>query len=148
MKKLTFVLLALSMAVTACDSNTDSQLNEEAEASSNINPIDNTAVAPGAGATSADEAQLISPEDLSSEAQEVTFQTIFDYNQCMVKCQLSAAQEPEDARRSVSDILTTCETHMDDLSMHLLDHNVDELLVMDMIKNVRSRATRNLLSNL
>jgi len=120
MNKLTFILLASLLIVVACDRD---MANEEET--------------------------IIKPEDISSAAQEAMFQMVFDYNQCMVECRLLAQQEPEEeARRSANNMMDTCEVHIDELKVHLLAHKVDESLVMEMTKQIRSRAARKLLRNL
>lgn len=139
MKKLTFVLLALSMAVTACDRDAE-------EVSSNIESIENTAIEVAAETTSDSEEALISPADMSEDAQNVMYQIIFDYNQCMMSNRLKFTQQGQSAQQTGNEIMASCETHMDSLQTHLLANDVNESLVIGMTKKMRSRAARQLMT--
>ena len=133
MKKLTFVLLAILMGVAACDSDTANQATEES-----------TAVE--ATVSSEAEESLITPGDLPEEAQNVMYQTIFDYNQCMMASRLTSTQNGQAVQQAADAIMASCETHMDDLEAHLLANNVNEALVMGMTKSMRGRAARKLMT--
>lgn len=139
MKKLTFMLLAILMGVVACDNDTANQANDESVTS--VESVDATAEA-----SSVDEESLITPGDLPEEAQKVMYQTIFDYNQCMMASRLKANQNGQSVQQAANEIMSSCETHMDELKTHLLANNVNEALVMGMTKSMRGRAARKLMT--
>ncbi|MFW5427487.1 MAG: hypothetical protein ACKE8G_04815 [Methylophagaceae bacterium] len=139
MKKLTCVLLALLIGAVACDRDASSQATDEA--TPNVEAVVNTAET----ASTADES-LITPADISEEAQNVMYQTIFDYNQCMMASRLTSTQDGQSVQQAANDIMSSCETHMDDLAAHLLSYNVNESLVIGMGKKMRSRAARKLMT--
>ncbi|MBL1320895.1 MAG: hypothetical protein COA63_007515 [Methylophaga sp.] len=93
-----------------------------------------------------DEESLITPGDLPEEAQKVMYQTIFDYNQCMMASRLKANQNGQSVQQAANEIMSSCETHMDELKTHLLANNVNEALVMGMTKSMRGRAARKLMT--
>jgi hypothetical protein len=135
MKKLTFMLLAILMGVAACDSDTANQAMEPTA----VEVIETEA-------SSEAEESLITPGDLPEEAQKVMYQTIFDYNQCMMASRLASTQNGQAVQQAANDIMASCETHMDDLEAHLLANNVNEALVMGMTKSMRGRAARKLMT--
>jgi len=139
MKKLTFILLALSIGVAACDRDTAGQTSDED--TSSVESVENTAVE-----EVVTEQSLITPADISEEAQNVMYQTIFEYNQCMMLSSLNASQQIQQVQQTADDIMSSCETHMDSLEAHLLAHNVNESLVIGMTKKMRSRAARKLMT--
>jgi len=145
MKKLTFVLLALLVGVVACNQDTASQNSDEnmptveavETASVEIETLTETA--------STTEESMITPADLSEEAQNTMYQIIFDYNKCMLASRLTATQNGQSVQQAANDIMSSCESHMDELARFLLSHNVNQPLVAGMTKKMRSRAARKLM---
>jgi uncharacterized protein YcfL len=144
MKKLTFVLLTLLIGVVACDSDTANKAIEEA--ATNIESVENNATEVVAETTSAGDESLITPADISEEAQKQMYQFIFDYNQCMMATRLTTTQQSQQVQQTANDIMTSCESHMEALEAHLLANNVNESLVIGMTKKMRSRAARKLMT--
>ena len=139
MKKLTWVLLVLLLAVVACDSNTENKLAEDIQ--SKVETVENVAET-----MTDDEESLLTPADMSEEEQTKMYQTIFDYNQCMMTKRLKFTQQGQSAQQTANDIMSSCQTHMDSLETHLLANNVNKSLVIGMTKKMRSRAARKLMT--
>lgn len=137
MKKLIFVVSLLLVGVVACD-----RANEEQVTSSEV-ATENTVVMVEDAAS---EDNLITPADISEEAQAAMYQTIFDYNQCMQASRLTSTQQGQSVQQAANDMMSSCETHMDSLEAHLLANNVNASLVIGMTKKMRSRAARKLMT--
>lgn len=143
MKKLTFIILAIMIGTVACDGDSD-QLNQDAT------PVETTAVETTTTETDAtvadNEVSLITPGDLSEEAQNTMYKTIYEYNQCMMIGRLKANQDGQSVQQAANEIMTSCEGNMDTLKAHLLTNNVNKSLVEGMTKKMRSRAARKLMT--
>ncbi len=146
MKKLTLVLIVLLMGVAACDRDAVNQAGEEV--TPGIEPIESTALeaATEEEVISEVDESLITPDDLSEEAQDMMYRMLFDYNKCMLTTRLEAAQQRQQIRESANAILALCEPYMESLKAHLLAHNVNKPLVIGLTKKSRSKAARQLMT--
>lgn len=131
MKKLVFAGSLLFVGVVACDRDSSQEVTKSDVA------IESATIAVE---------NLITPADISEEAQATMYQTIFDYNQCMQTSRLVSIQQGNSAQQAANDIMSSCETHMDSLEAHLLANNVNQSLVIGMTKKMRSRAARKLMT--
>ncbi|HSG92120.1 MAG TPA: hypothetical protein VK999_00310 [Methylotenera sp.] len=86
------------------------------------------------------------PADMPEEAQIAMSGHLTDYNKCMMQSRLSTSKNGKDAQQHADDIMTGCETHLDDLGALLAEHEVDAALTEGMKKTMRSRAARQLMA--
>lgn len=135
MKKLTFVLLAFLIGAVACDSDSANKADSGS--------VENTATEE---TTSAVDESLITPADISEEAQAEMYNFIMEYNQCMMKGRLEATTHPQQVQQAANDILMKCDEVLEQLKTHLLANNVNEALVIGMTNKMRSRGARNLMT--
>ena len=138
MNKLTFVLLALLIGVVACDSDSANKADSES--------VENTATEVATETTSAVDESLITPADISEEAQAEMYNFIMEYNQCMMKGRLESTTHPQQVQQAANDILMKCDEVLEQLKTHLLANNVNEALVIGMTNKMRSRGARNLMT--
>ncbi|PHS68995.1 MAG: hypothetical protein COB23_07715 [Methylophaga sp.] len=96
--------------------------------------------------TSAPADSMITPVDMSEEAQTEMYNTINDYNQCMMKNRLEYHQQGIKVANVADKTLAACEPHLDSLAEVLLRNNVNEGLSKKMVHTMRSRAARRLMS--
>lgn len=89
---------------------------------------------------------VVSPADMSPEAQHKMFEMVTDYNKCMMQNRLQMNQSGKDAQSSAQDILQSCENHLDELKVYLTDNHINHALAEGMAKKLRSRAARQLMN--
>ncbi|NOQ82022.1 MAG: hypothetical protein GQ548_05815 [Methylophaga sp.] len=89
---------------------------------------------------------MITPADLSEEAQTEMYTAIGEYNKCMMTNRLEYHQQGNNAEEVANKTLTACETHLDTLAATLLANNVNEGLRKGMVMTMRKRAARKLMS--
>ncbi|MCX4188268.1 hypothetical protein [Methylophaga sp. OBS4] len=92
------------------------------------------------------ESDLVTPADMSAEAQNQMYNLITEYNGCMMQSRLQTSQDGKQAQQAAQNILQSCESHLDDLKVHLTDNQVETSLVEGMAKTLRSRAARQLMT--
>ncbi len=139
MKKLIVILMALLVAVVACDSDTANQATEQSASKTEV-------VVQEVDAVADNEESLLTPADLSDEESEKMYQIIFDYNKCMMIGRLDANQAGQSVQQAADAIMASCENHMESLKDHLLANKVNKSLVIGMTKKMRSRAARKLMT--
>lgn len=86
------------------------------------------------------------PGDMPTEAQQAMSGHITGYNKCMMESRLSASKNGQDAQQNADEIMSSCETHLDQLSDLLAENEVDAGLAEGMKKTMRSRAARQLMA--
>lgn len=89
---------------------------------------------------------MITPADMSEEAQTEMYTTIGEYNKCMMTNRLEYHQQGNNAEEVANKTLTACEAHLDTLAATLLANNVNEDLRKGMVMTMRKRAARKLMS--
>jgi len=72
---------------------------------------------------------------------------IMEYNKCMMQNRLEYHQQGVRAESVADKTLTACEPHLDDLKLVLETNNVNQDLREGMVKTMRQRAARKLMSN-
>ncbi|MBE0439283.1 MAG: hypothetical protein IBX57_05815 [Gammaproteobacteria bacterium] len=92
------------------------------------------------------EENLITPADMSDDAQHKMFEISMDYNKCMMQLRLDASAQQRQVQEAANEILTKCETHLDQLNELLTANNVNHDLVVSMTKKLRSRGARELMT--
>jgi len=92
------------------------------------------------------EETLVTPADMSEQAQHKMFGISMDYNKCMMQSRLDASAQQRQVQEAANDILNKCETHLDELNLLLTENNVNADLVVGMTKKMRSRAARELMT--
>ena len=92
------------------------------------------------------ESNLITPADLSPEAQTDMYSAITDYSKCMMQNRLEYHQQGARVANVADKTLQACEPHLDTLDEVLVANNVDDGLRKNMVKTMRSRAVRKLMS--
>jgi len=98
--------------------------------------------------TEAAEVNLITPVDMSEEAQAEMYKHIMEYNQCMMQNRLAYHQQGVRAENVADKTLTACEPHLDELKATLAANNVNKDLRDGMVKTMRQRAVRKLMSTI
>lgn len=92
------------------------------------------------------EQSLITPGDMSDDAQHKMFEISMDYNKCMMQSRLDASAQQRQVQEAANEILNKCETHLDELNELLTANNVNHDLVIGMTKKLRSRGARELMT--
>jgi len=91
---------------------------------------------------------MITPADMSEEAQKEMYAKIIDYNKCMMKNR-TEYHEPGVRPETVADkTLKACDARLDELKVVLATNNVNHDLSEGMAKTIRQRAARKLMSNI
>ena len=93
------------------------------------------------------EVNLITPVDMSEQAQEEMYVKISEYNKCMMQNRLEYHQQAMRAESVADKTLAACEPHLDDLKVTLETNGVNKDLREGMIKTMRQRMARKLMSN-
>lgn len=88
----------------------------------------------------------VTPADLSEQASDKMYSILTQYNSCMMQGRLEAYPEIESGQVAADQIMQNCETHLDNLKLHLTENNVEPALVEGMTKKMRSRAARQLMT--
>ncbi|MFW5451885.1 MAG: hypothetical protein ACKE9I_09815 [Methylophagaceae bacterium] len=141
MKNFYWVAIVLLFGLVACDnSGQETAVIEDMAVDAAVN-MDDAVIEEASGDTS-----LITPGDMPEEAQAVLYQTVFDYNQCMMTGRLNANQDGQHVQQAANDIMNSCETHIDSLKELLVANKVNDDLVIGMTKKMRSRAARKLMT--
>ncbi len=89
---------------------------------------------------------LVTPSDMSEEAQREMYSAIAEYNKCMMQNRLEYHQQGVQVANVADKTLQVCEPHLDDLAAVLETNNVNLGLKENMIKTMRSRAVRKLMA--
>lgn len=95
--------------------------------------------------TSAEES-MITPADMSEEAQNAMYVTITDYNKCMMKNRLEYHQKGIRVANVADKTLQACEPHLEQMKAVLEANNVNTGLTKKMVHSMRSRAARKLMA--
>lgn len=90
---------------------------------------------------------VVTPMDMSQQAQDKMYTMITDYNKCMMQGALKTDQQGGDPRAKADTILKSCEPKLDLLKTHLTENNVTPGLVDGFIVKMRSRGARMLLTH-
>jgi nitroimidazol reductase NimA-like FMN-containing flavoprotein (pyridoxamine 5'-phosphate oxidase superfamily) len=88
----------------------------------------------------------VTPADLSEQASDEMYSILTQYNSCMMQGRLEAYPELESGQDAANQVMQNCETHLDDLKLHLTENNVEPSLVEGMAKKMRSRSARQLMT--
>lgn len=88
----------------------------------------------------------VTPADMSDEAYNQMYGFITEYNSCMMQSRLQAHPEVQSGEDAANQIMQNCETHLDELKLHLSENNVEPSLVEGMAKTMRSRAARKMMT--
>lgn len=88
----------------------------------------------------------VTPADMSDEAYNQMYGFITEYNSCMMQSRLQAHPEVQSGEDAANKIMQNCETHLDELKLHLSENNVEPSLVEGMAKTMRSRAARKMMT--
>ena len=97
-------------------------------------------------ATAMAEGNMITPVDMSEEAQNAMYTTITDYNRCMMQNRLEYHQQGVQVAQVADKTLFACEPHLDSLDKVLATNNVNDGLRENMVKTMRSRAATKLMA--
>jgi hypothetical protein len=89
---------------------------------------------------------MITPADMPEEAQTEMYAKIMDYNKCMMQNRLEYHQQGVRAESVADKTLAACEPHLDELALVLETNNVNDDLSKGMVKTMRQRAARKLMS--
>jgi len=98
--------------------------------------------------TESKEVNITTPADMSEEAQAEMYNHIMEYNQCMMKNRLEYHQQGVRAANVADKTLTACEPHLDELKATLVANKVNKDLSDGMVKTMRQRAARKLMSTI
>ncbi len=91
---------------------------------------------------------LITPADMTEEAQAEMYKNIMEYNKCMLQNRLEYHQQGVRTEDVADKTLTACEPHLDELKATLTANNVNSDLREGMVKTMRQRAARKLMSTI
>jgi signal recognition particle GTPase len=114
---------------------------EETEAAA-----DNEVVAKEVMTEASDSVSMITPADMSEEAQQEMYASMMEYNKCMMQDKPEYHLENVRAEDVAGATLEACEPHLDTLIEILTVNDVNMDLREGMIKTVRQRSTRKLMS--
>ena len=89
---------------------------------------------------------LITPADLSHEAQEKMFTMVSEYNRCMLMTEPKNAKDVKTVQDYAQALMDQCESHMQSLKTFLSEQHVNEPLIEGMSKTLRSKAARQLMT--
>ncbi|MDC9724915.1 MAG: hypothetical protein PSN44_03205 [Gammaproteobacteria bacterium] len=151
MKNLVIVVLLVVVAIAAYSyvnqpkENVDAVVVEEAVVATTEG---STTVTEETVATETEEVSMITPADMSEEAQAEMYNHIMEYNKCMMQNRLEYHQQGVRVENVADKTLTTCEPHLDALKATLVTNNVNEGLREGMVKTMRQRAARKLMSTI
>lgn len=132
MKNLVFVVLLVIVAGVGF-----LFMNNATEEDVATNPVDHE---------TATEESMITPVDMSEEAQNKMYVAIADYNKCMMQNRLEYHQQGVKIVDVADKTLAACEPHLDVLADVLAENNVNQGLAKKMVHTMRSRAARKLMS--
>jgi len=106
------------------------------------------AVVEDVASSEAEEVNIIAPSDMPEAAQTEMYNHIMEYNKCMMQNRLEYHQQGIRAENVADKTLTACEPHLDELKETLTVNNVNSDLRDGMIKTMRQRAARKLMSTI
>lgn len=93
-----------------------------------------------------DGTSMITPADMSEEAQHEMYSVMMSYNKCMMQDKPEYHQPNVRAEDIAGQTLAACESNLDALKVVLETNNVNADLSDGMVKTVRQRSTRKLMS--
>jgi hypothetical protein len=93
-----------------------------------------------------DGTNMITPADMSEEAQHEMYSVMMAYNKCMMQDKPEYHQPNIRAEDIAGKTLAGCEPNLDELRVVLETNNVNAELSEGMLKTVRQRSTRKLMS--
>jgi len=93
-----------------------------------------------------DDVSMITPADMPEEAQQAMYASMMEYNKCMMQDKPEYHIENVRAEDVAGATLEACEPNLDTLIEVLAANNVNMDLREGMIKTVRQRSTRKLMS--
>lgn len=93
-----------------------------------------------------DDTNMITPADMSQEAQDEMYSVMMSYNKCMMQDKPEYHQPKMRAEDIAGQTLAGCEPNLDALRVVLETNNVNADLTEGMLKTVRQRSTRKLMS--
>jgi len=123
MNKFVFLVLMVSMFVAGCSDDTTST---EAETEAEVN--------------------MITPADMSEQAQNEMYGAMVEYNKCVILNRPEYHQPGAKIVEVADKTLAECEIHLDTLKEVLTKNNVNEGLREGMVKTIRTRSARKLMS--
>ena len=136
MKKSIFAVLVIAAITVGCDQAEDvSSVNEEVAVPVEVVEVEGT-----------QGVSMITPADMSDQAQTDMFTAIGDYNKCMMQNRLEYHQQGINIPEIADKTLTACEPQLDKLDGVLVENNVNKGLRINLINTMRSRAARKLMS--
>jgi len=100
----------------------------------------------GGEVVSDDAVSIITPVDMSQEAQDKMYATIMEYNKCMMQNRPEYHKQTVSTAAVAEKTLFACEPHLDELAIVLEENNVNAELRVGMVKTIRTRAVRKLMS--
>ncbi len=92
------------------------------------------------------EENLMTPGDMTEEAQTEMYAAVTDYNKCMMQNRLEYHQKGISVAGVADKTLQACEPHLVTLEEVLTTNNVNEGLTKTMVGKLRSKAARKLMS--
>ncbi|WP_438969871.1 hypothetical protein [Methylophaga sp.] len=90
--------------------------------------------------------EYVTPADLTAEQSDEMYNIITEYNGCMMHGRLQPQKGATSGQDMASQLMQSCETHLDALKLHLTENNVEPSLVEGMAKKMRSRAARKMMT--
>jgi hypothetical protein len=93
-----------------------------------------------------DGTNMMTPSDMSEKAQHEMYTSMMTYNKCMMQDKPEYHQPKMRAEDIAGKTLAACEPNLDALKVILEANNVNADLIEGMIKTVRQRSTRKLMS--
>jgi len=148
MKNLVIVILLVVVAIAGY-----SYVNQATETAPVVAVVEEVvtedssdAVVEETASSESEDVNIITPADMSEAAQTEMYDHIMKYNQCMMQNRLEYHQQGVRAESVADKTLTACEPHLDDLKATLVTNNVNSDLREGMIKTMRQRAARKLMS--
>ncbi|MFT7414516.1 MAG: hypothetical protein ACI9FO_001175 [Methylophagaceae bacterium] len=93
-----------------------------------------------------DGTNMTTPADMSEQAQQEMYASIMAYRKCMMQDKLEYHQPNVRAESIAAETLATCEPNLDALKVVLEANNVNFGLREGMVKTIRQRSTRKLMS--
>jgi len=119
----------------------DTAMSKNEEASSVEETISEETVTPASDGTN-----MITPADMSEEAQHEMYTLMMEYNKCMMQDKPEYHQENVRAEDIAGQTLAACEPSLDSLKLVLETNQVNADLSEGMVKTVRQRSVRKLMS--
>ncbi len=123
----------VKVAITEALSTADETIDEEIVTEETVSPV-------------SDGTNMITPADMSEEAQHEMYSVMMVYNKCMMQDKPEYHQPNMRAEDIAGKTLAGCEPDLDALRVVLETNNVNADLSEGMLKTVRQRSTRKLMS--